>query len=159
MRCGAVDGEADELVGVVVELALVAARQQLRVARHHAQRLLQVVRGDVGELLELGVRARQLVLLGAQRRLGAKQRLLGALALGDVAGGGEDADDGAGLVAVDGRVVEHVGDLARGVADGERVVETRPSLEDLLVAGARLIGIREVVAEVGADELLARRRP
>ena len=56
----AVDGEADELVGVCVELALVAARQELGVRGHHAQRLLQVVRRHVGELLELGVRARQL---------------------------------------------------------------------------------------------------
>ena len=69
---GAVDGEADELVGVLVQLALVAPRQQLHVAGHHAQRLLQVVRGHVGELLELGVRARQL--------------LLGALALVDLRG-------------------------------------------------------------------------
>ena len=38
----------------------VAALQQLAEARHLAQRLLQVVRGDVGELLEVGVRAREL---------------------------------------------------------------------------------------------------
>ena len=41
----------------LVELALVALLEQLAEARHLAQRLLQVVRGDVGELLELGVRA------------------------------------------------------------------------------------------------------
>ena len=61
MRVRAVDGEADELVGVVVELAPVAAGEELGVARHHAQRLLQVVRGDVGELLELRVRADEFV--------------------------------------------------------------------------------------------------
>ena len=43
-----------------VELAPVAPRQELRVAGHHAQRLLQVVRGHVGELLQLAVGARQL---------------------------------------------------------------------------------------------------
>ena len=58
---GAVDGELDVLVGPVVQLARVAALQQLAEARHLAQRLLQVVRGDVGELLELGVRALQLL--------------------------------------------------------------------------------------------------
>ena len=50
--------------------ALVALAEQLGVARHHAQRLLQIVRGDVRELLELGVAAVQLVLV--------------ALALGDI---------------------------------------------------------------------------
>ena len=57
--------------------SLVAPRQQLGVAGDGAQRLLQIVRGDVGELLEIGVRARQL--LGAP-----PQRVLGLLALGDV---------------------------------------------------------------------------
>ena len=57
---GAVAGELDVLVGALVELAGVAALQQLAEARHLAQRLLQVVRGDVGELLEVGVRAREL---------------------------------------------------------------------------------------------------
>ena len=52
---GAVDRITDELVGVGVELAPVALRDQLQVARNHAQRLLHVVRRDVGELLELGV--------------------------------------------------------------------------------------------------------
>ena len=61
----AVDREPDELVRVRVELALVAARQQLHVARHHAQRLGEVVRGDVGELLQVGVRALELRRRGA----------------------------------------------------------------------------------------------
>src|ERR1700691_4886495 len=56
---GAFNGEADELVGVAVELVLVAALQQLAIARHHAQRLLQIVRGHIGELLEFGVGALQ----------------------------------------------------------------------------------------------------
>ena len=50
---GAVDGELDVAVGALVELALVAALEHLGEARDLAQRLLQVVRGDVGELLEL----------------------------------------------------------------------------------------------------------
>ena len=54
---GAVDRELDVLVGALVELAVVAALQRLAEARDLAQRLLQVVRGDVGELLELGVGA------------------------------------------------------------------------------------------------------
>ena len=57
----AVDREGDELVGIGVELALVPPGQQLGVARHHPQRLLQVVRRDVGELPQLLVRAIQLV--------------------------------------------------------------------------------------------------
>ena len=67
---GAVDGELDVLVGALVELAAVAALEQLAEAGDLAQRLLQVVRGDVGELLELGVRAREL----ARLRLEARSR-------------------------------------------------------------------------------------
>ena len=47
----------DVLVGAVVELTPVALLEQLREAGHLAQRLLEVVGGDVGELLELGVGA------------------------------------------------------------------------------------------------------
>src|SRR5947207_11340852 len=53
----AVDGGVDELVRGLVELASVAALQQLQVARDHPQRLAQVVRRDVGEVLQLGVDA------------------------------------------------------------------------------------------------------
>ena len=63
---GAVDGELDVLVGPLVELPLVAALEQLAEARHLAQRLLQVVGGDVGELLQVGVGAGQLLGLGGQ---------------------------------------------------------------------------------------------
>src|SRR5262249_15896484 len=38
------DGVIDEVVGVGVELALVPAREQLRIARHHSERLLEIVR-------------------------------------------------------------------------------------------------------------------
>ena len=64
----AVDGEADVLVGARVELASVALLEQLAEARDLAQRLLQVVRGDVGELLELGVGALEVLLRVAHRR-------------------------------------------------------------------------------------------
>jgi hypothetical protein len=46
-----IHGVADEFVGVRVQLALVALSQQLDEARHHAERLLQVVRGLVREPL------------------------------------------------------------------------------------------------------------
>ena len=49
----------------LVELARVAALEHLAEARDLAQRLLEVVRGDVGELLELGVRALERERLGA----------------------------------------------------------------------------------------------
>ena len=57
----AVDREGDVLVGPLVELAGVAALQQLAEAGHLAQRLLQVVRGHVGELLQVAVGAGQLL--------------------------------------------------------------------------------------------------
>src|SRR5215217_2141653 len=71
---GAVDGERDVAVGALVELALVAPLEHLGEARDLAQRLLQVVRGDVRELLELLVGALQLAGLLDQRALGVAQR-------------------------------------------------------------------------------------
>ena len=94
---GAVDGELDVLVGALVELALVAPLEQLAEARDLAQRLLQVVRGDVGELLELGVRALRGPPPGGQR-------LRAVLELGDLA---EDAPPHRVDVAAE------LGDLAR----------------------------------------------
>ena len=58
---GAVDGELDVLVGALVELPAVAALQELAEAGDLAQRLLQVVAGDVGELLEIAVGPLQLL--------------------------------------------------------------------------------------------------
>ena len=64
---GPVDREGDVLVGALVHLPAVALLQELREARDLAQRLLQVVRRDVGELLEVAVGAPQLLgLLGEQ---------------------------------------------------------------------------------------------
>ena len=71
---GAVDGELDVAIGPLVELAAVAALEHLREARDLAQRLLQVVRRDVGELLELLVGALELARLLDQRALGVAQR-------------------------------------------------------------------------------------
>src|SRR5205085_9615844 len=45
------------------ELPGVLALQELHIARDHAERLLEVVRGDVRELLQLAVRAFELGLL------------------------------------------------------------------------------------------------
>ena len=53
--CG-LDGVFDKLIGVGVEIVFVATRDQLDIARDHAQRLLKVVRRDVGELLQLLIR-------------------------------------------------------------------------------------------------------
>src|SRR2546423_860188 len=61
---GAVDGELDVLIGPLVELALVAALEELAEAGHLPERLLEVMGGDVGELLQVGVGAGQLLGLG-----------------------------------------------------------------------------------------------
>ena len=66
----AVDRVLDELVRVRVEPAVVAAAQQLEVARDHPQRLAQVVRGDVGELL----RARRSSAPARRRRRAPRSR-------------------------------------------------------------------------------------
>src|SRR6185437_12306579 len=66
----------DELIGVAVEPAGVAPLQELRVAGDHPQRLLQVVAGDVGELLQSGI--------GAAEVLGHAAQILGLPPLGNV---------------------------------------------------------------------------
>ncbi len=76
---GAVDRVVDVLVGPLVEPALVPLGQQIQEAGDHAEGLLEVVGGDVGELLELGVGPGQL--LGVTLEQGR-----GPLPLGNVAG-------------------------------------------------------------------------
>ena len=73
----AIDGVADQLVGTSIQLALVALLENLHAPRHGPQRFLQVVRGDVGELLQVDVGAGQFV--GGFPQFG-----LGTLPLGDV---------------------------------------------------------------------------
>src|SRR5690606_25778613 len=72
-----VDGVGDVLVGGFVELALVAALEELEERGDHPERLLQVVARDVGELLELGVALLERVGVVAEV-------LLGPALLGDV---------------------------------------------------------------------------
>ena len=133
---GALDGVVDERVGVVVELAVVAAAQQLQVAGDHPQRLGEVVRGDVGELRELGVGA--LELGGPHRHLA----LLPAR-LGDVAADGHPADQ-APLLVVERHGLHAVDDLGVGRLDveglrlaGERGPVARRDLR-VLLGGQRL---------------------
>ena len=92
MRAAPSTAKSMNVVGVGVELAVVAAAQQLQVAGDHAQRLGEVVRGDVGELLELGVGALELARAVLQRALGGAPR-------GDVARERHAADDAADVVA------------------------------------------------------------
>ncbi len=54
---GAVHRERNKLIRIGVQFALVAPGKQLGVAGHHAQRLLQIVRGDVGKLAQFFVGA------------------------------------------------------------------------------------------------------
>ena len=65
---GAVDREPDVFGTAFVELVAVPLLEQLAERRDLAQRLLQVVRGDVGELLEFGVGPPQLLGLLVERR-------------------------------------------------------------------------------------------
>ncbi|RPK32494.1 hypothetical protein EES37_33525 [Streptomyces sp. ADI91-18] len=66
----AVDRVVDVLIGTLVELSAVAALEELREAGDLAQGLLQVVGGDVRELLQLGVRALQIGRLRVQAQAG-----------------------------------------------------------------------------------------
>ena len=94
---------------------------------------------------------------GFGERLNFLQHRFPALAVGDVAGGGEDAQDVALRVLVHRGVVEDVGELAVVAADGQRVVGDEALGEGQLVALAGLFRLREIGGEVAADKLLARR--
>ena len=78
MRPGAIHREGNKLVGLGVQFALVPPRQKLGVAGYHSQRLLQIVRGDVGKLPQFLVRAVQFLDL-------MQQILFRLFAQGDVA--------------------------------------------------------------------------
>ena len=67
---GPVDGELDVLVGPFVELAPVALLEQLGEAGHLAERLLQVVGGYIGELLELDIGSAQFLVPAVQLGMG-----------------------------------------------------------------------------------------
>ncbi len=62
----AVDRVFDVLIGPGVQLATVAALEELGEAGDLPQRLLQIVGGDVRELLQLGVGALQVGRLGVE---------------------------------------------------------------------------------------------
>ena len=58
---GPIDGKTDELFGICIEPVFIALGQQLGEAHDHSQRLLQVMRSDVRESLEIGVGSRELL--------------------------------------------------------------------------------------------------
>ena len=57
---GAVHGEANKLIGILVQLPPVALGQELGKAGHHAQGFLEVMGGHIGELLQFGIGAFQI---------------------------------------------------------------------------------------------------
>lgn len=143
---GAIHSEAHEVLRVIVELVVVTPRDELGVARDHPQRLLQVMRGDVGELFQLLVRARQ---IGG----GLLERILGELARGDVPEDDLGADDPA--FGVPHRGFEHVDVGFTSVAGAVflDVLEHVASANDLLVVVE--IFVREILREqivVGAPD-------
>src|SRR4051794_27883581 len=54
---GALGGEVDELIGVRVQLSLIAFRDQLRIEANHPQWFLQIMTGGIGELAQILVGA------------------------------------------------------------------------------------------------------
>ena len=89
------------------------------------------------------------------RAIDASQALLGSLAVGDVVRGGEDADDAAEFIPVDGGVVQDGRDAAIAVTDFQGVIAHRAFVEDSLVPQARLLRLGEVIGEVRPDDLAA----
>src|SRR5574341_1244391 len=141
---GAVDDVGHELARVALEAALVAPAEELRIARHHAQRLLQVVRGDVGELLQLRVASFQLFVRGAQRRLGVALR-------GDVVEDRDFVERLARRVALDrhGEFHPHDGTVLPQIAllDAHRVDLARVEPRALRVDDVEVVGMRDLPAD------------
>src|SRR4051812_3309979 len=148
----AVDHVAHELLGLVVELVAVAAHHQLRIAADHAQRLLQVVRGDVRELFQLGVGALQLLVRHVQGGLGL-------LARADVVEDGDLVERAAGAVALDrhAEVDPHRGAVLAHVAllDVHRRDFARVQARALRVDDVEVLGMRDL-ASGAADQLVLR---
>lgn len=92
---GAIDGIGDELVGFGIEFLAVALSEELDVAGDEPEGLLEVVRGDVGKLLEVAVGAFE---LGE----GGVEALFGESAGSDVDGDADLVEGVAALVADDG---------------------------------------------------------
>ena len=99
--------------------------------------------------LQIGVRGFELVGSGADQVLEvvaiAGQLRFRAVALGDVAGGGEHALHAARAVAVNHGVVEHVGRPAGNMADRQREIPDEPRPHDQLIAGVRPLPLHKVV--------------
>ena len=86
---------ADELPRLGVQLGLVASLQELDEAAHGVKRLAEVVRGDGGELVEVAVRASELLGLDGQVVLGPRERMLELVARLAPTARRERAGDGA----------------------------------------------------------------
>ena len=86
---------ADELPRLGVQLGLVASLQELDEAAHGVKRLAEVVRGDGGELVEVAVRASELLGLDGQVMLGLRERMLELVARLAPTARRERAGDGA----------------------------------------------------------------
>ena len=123
----AVDCELDVLVGALVELAVITALERLAEARNLAQWLLEVVRGDIGELLELRVRSFQL------------ERLPLQLPVSCFDGDQLAHDTHAHLIDL----AAQFNDLARAGSDGDRLDK---------VAGGNLLGFAAQARQRSGDD-------
>ena len=70
---GPVNDGRDKAARFVVEQVLVTSFEQLRISRHHAERLLQIMTGSVGELPEVIIGFQQGRIRGGQLGVDASQ--------------------------------------------------------------------------------------
>ena len=82
----AVDDEANEVIGVGVQLSLIAAGQQMGVADHDTERFLQIMGGHLGEPRQFDIGAFQLL-------HGAPQPVLDFLLIRNVLGGAAETGE------------------------------------------------------------------
>ena len=144
----------DALVGGVVQLIAAEHFQAIAEGANLSQRLLEIVRGDVGELLELAIRPLE---LGGVSRL----FLFGLLSAADVAD--EEGQHGGALLAADGHghfggeglaVSASRGDLHPPAQQGT-FAYVQVAVDAVLLAGADG-GRKEHLRRLGAQNLLAR---
>ncbi len=125
-----------------------------------AQGAAQVVRDRVREGFEVLVRCLQLRRVPPHPLVDflvqLADYLLGPLALGDVAGGGEHANDLSRLVPIHRRVVKHRRHISVAVPNLQLVVLDQAFSEHLLVSRSGLSGVAKIICKVGPHELLTR---
>lgn len=94
------DHKPDKLVGILIQLAFIAVGKQLGERHDRPERLLEIMRRHIGELLQLRVGALQVIGIPGER-------LFRPFPLADIAEGSHGSRYLSSLVAIDGTIADY----------------------------------------------------